>query len=290
MVEAIEVLRQQGAVIVDPADIPSVVDPDPAHNLLSSENSSVLSYGMKRDFNTWLATLGDSAPVKTLTELREWNLAHEQAGALKYGQARLDGADAIDLEEARAEYEADRARDLRLNGGARHRRGDDRPRARRPPVSRVEWRWDLGSAGLSNRDGAVRLHRDLAGPADAGRLRPEAPPVRCELRGDGVQRAAAGSSWRTPSSRRRCAGCRLRECRKDPGQNKVANSGRRGARLSRREERADRESVSDEQRSQTGCIGGQNGNFILTRVLSIRGRVRLARLPPSCVNGRRAAT
>ncbi|HIE91416.1 MAG TPA: amidase [Acidobacteria bacterium] len=117
MAEAIEVLRQQGAVIVDPADIPSVIDPDPANNLLASDNpSSVLSYGMKRDFNAWLATLGDSAPVKTLTELREWNLAHEQSGTLKYGQARLDGADQLDLEAARAEYEADRARDLRLNG------------------------------------------------------------------------------------------------------------------------------------------------------------------------------
>ena len=116
MTEAIEVLRQHGATIVDPADIPSVVDPDPAHNLLANGGSSVLSYGMKRDFNTWLATLGDSAPVKTLTELREWNLAHEQAGTLKYGQARLDGADEIDLEDAREAYETDRARDLRLNG------------------------------------------------------------------------------------------------------------------------------------------------------------------------------
>ena len=116
MAEAIDILREQGATIVDPADIPSVVDPDPANNVLASRRSSVLSYGMKRDFNAWLATLGDSAPVKTLTELREWNLAHEQAGALKYGQARLDGADELDLEEARAEYEADRARDLRLNG------------------------------------------------------------------------------------------------------------------------------------------------------------------------------
>jgi amidase len=116
MTEAIAVLREQGATIVDPADIPSVVDPDAANNLLTGGGSSVLSYGMKRDFNTWLATLGDSAPVKTLTELREWNLAHERAGTLKYGQARLDGADEVDLEAARAEYEADRARDLHLNG------------------------------------------------------------------------------------------------------------------------------------------------------------------------------
>ncbi len=116
MAEAIAILIEQGATIVDPADIPSVVDPDPENNLMSNPNSSVLSYGMKRDFNLWLESLGDTAPVKTLTELREWNLAHEQAGTLKYGQARLDGADELDLEEDRAAYEADRARDLRLNG------------------------------------------------------------------------------------------------------------------------------------------------------------------------------
>ena len=117
MAEAIEILVAQGATIVDPADIPSVIDPDPADNLLASGGGgSVLSYGMKRDFNAWLATLGESAPVKTLTELREWNLAHRGAGSLKYGQARLDGSDEIDLDEDRAQYEADRARDLRLNG------------------------------------------------------------------------------------------------------------------------------------------------------------------------------
>jgi hypothetical protein len=32
MADAIEVLRREGAVIVDPADIPSVIDPDPAQN------------------------------------------------------------------------------------------------------------------------------------------------------------------------------------------------------------------------------------------------------------------
>jgi hypothetical protein len=34
MDEAIEILKQQGAVIVDPADIPSIVTTDPDHNLL----------------------------------------------------------------------------------------------------------------------------------------------------------------------------------------------------------------------------------------------------------------
>jgi amidase len=115
MAEAIETLEANGATIVDPADIPSVIDPDPDNNILANWQSSVLHYGMKRDFNSWLASLGENAPVKTLTELREWNLAHENGGALKYGQAQLDRSDAIDLERDRAKYEADRARDLRLN-------------------------------------------------------------------------------------------------------------------------------------------------------------------------------
>lgn len=115
MREVIQILQAQGAIVIDPANIPSVVDPDPENNLLSSPSSSVLSYGMKRDFNDWLLTLGVSAPVKSLTELREWNLAHQPSGAIKYGQARLDGADDIDLQDSREIYQADRERDLRLN-------------------------------------------------------------------------------------------------------------------------------------------------------------------------------
>jgi amidase len=67
---------------------------------------------MKRDFNKWLATLGPTAPVRSLTELRKWNLAQQKAGAIRYGQSRLDISDAVDLEQDRARYEADQARDL----------------------------------------------------------------------------------------------------------------------------------------------------------------------------------
>jgi amidase len=77
--------------------------------------SIVLKYGMKRDFNNWLATLGPSAPVRSLTDLRAWNIAHRDAGTLKYGQANLDISDEMDVERDRARYEADRARDLRLS-------------------------------------------------------------------------------------------------------------------------------------------------------------------------------
>ena len=116
MREVIDILRAQGATVVDPADIPSVIDPDSARNLFrAGGNSTVLSFGMKRDFNAWLATLGPGAPVRTLTELRQWNLAHARAGSLKYGQAELDRADEKSLMGRDLErYEADRAKDLYL--------------------------------------------------------------------------------------------------------------------------------------------------------------------------------
>ncbi len=75
-----------------------------------------LKYGMKRDFNAWLASLGPTAPVKSLTELREWNLAHTRAGAIKYGQSQLDISDEMDVERDRARYTADRAKDIALGG------------------------------------------------------------------------------------------------------------------------------------------------------------------------------
>jgi amidase len=81
------------------------------------ENCSVdLKYGMKRDFNNWLKSLGAAAPVKTLKELIAWNTAHQKAGAIKYGQSNLDISDEMDVEQDRARYEADRAKDIKLGG------------------------------------------------------------------------------------------------------------------------------------------------------------------------------
>lgn len=129
MAEAIDILKQQGAVIVDPADIPSVAAADAKSNFLlwsmcggldnakgkDADCSVVLKYGMKRDFNAWLASLGPAAPVKTLTDLRLWNVAHQRAGAIKYGQAILDISDEMDVRADRARYEADREKDIRLS-------------------------------------------------------------------------------------------------------------------------------------------------------------------------------
>src|SRR6266851_975630 len=111
MDDAIAVFTRLGAVVVDPADIPSVVAPDPDRNFTAWNQCSgvtegkgkdagcsvVLKYGMKRDFNAWLLSLGPRAPVKSLTELRDWNVAHRTAGAIKYGQSNLDISDEMDV-------------------------------------------------------------------------------------------------------------------------------------------------------------------------------------------------
>ena len=76
---------------------------------------------MKRDFNKWLASLGPSAPVASLTALREWNITHPKAGAIKYGQSNLDVSDEMDLKADQDRYEADRAKDLDLSCNTRHR-------------------------------------------------------------------------------------------------------------------------------------------------------------------------
>ena len=129
MEAVIAALKAQGAVIVEPADIPSVraaaagdnfLDWNPCAGLDQAKGrdatcSIAFKYGMKRDFNAWLATLGDRAPVRSLTALREWNVAHQRGGAMRFGQANLDAADEMELRADRERYEADRRKDLRLS-------------------------------------------------------------------------------------------------------------------------------------------------------------------------------
>jgi amidase len=130
MADAIAVLRAEGAVVVDPADIPSMVDPDPALNhglwglcsgvpgakATDSNCSVTFKYGMKRDFNLWLQSLGPTAPVKSLTELRNYNLTRASRGSIKYGQSQLDISDEMDLAADAERYQRDRAKDILLAG------------------------------------------------------------------------------------------------------------------------------------------------------------------------------
>ena len=128
MNDAIAILQREGAVIVDPSNIPSYVDPTPANNFLTfgvcsglanakgldTGCSIILKYGMKRDFNAYVQSLGASAPVKSLTELRQYNLANRPRNSLKYEQAQLDISDEMSVEGDRARYLQDRDRDIFL--------------------------------------------------------------------------------------------------------------------------------------------------------------------------------
>jgi amidase len=129
MQEAIAALVAAGAEIVDPVEIPSLVDPDPAQNFAAwelcvggeqakgadADCSINFKYGMKRDFNAWLASLGPSSPVASLTELRQWNLEHRAAGSMKYEQSRFDISDEMDVEADAARNAADMAKDALLS-------------------------------------------------------------------------------------------------------------------------------------------------------------------------------
>jgi amidase len=75
--------------------------------------STVLNYEFKRDLNAYLGTL-PRPPVRTLAEVIAHNNAHARV-ALKFGQARAEASEAMDLSPDSADtakYLADRAQDL----------------------------------------------------------------------------------------------------------------------------------------------------------------------------------
>ena len=64
---ALNAMRAQGAVIVDPADVPT------EDHLGGGAELTVLLYELKADLNAYLAGLGPNAPVKTLADVIAFN-------------------------------------------------------------------------------------------------------------------------------------------------------------------------------------------------------------------------
>lgn len=89
METAIETLKQEGAVIIDPVDI--VVEQQ-------NWNNDVICYEFKRDLNHYLAQLSDISQVHSLRDLIEYNEANSEI-ALRYGQDTLLRAEATVLTE-----------------------------------------------------------------------------------------------------------------------------------------------------------------------------------------------
>src|SRR3954453_12216428 len=74
--QAIAEMKAQGAVIVDPADIPTAAKMDGCEN-------EVLLYEFKADLNKYLAALGPSAPVHSLADIIAFN-EREKAREMPY--------------------------------------------------------------------------------------------------------------------------------------------------------------------------------------------------------------
>ncbi len=79
MEESLAVMKQQGATLVDPADIPTLGKFDDSELL-------VFMYELKADLNAYLARLGPGAPVHTLQEIIEFNDRHRQKEMPYFGQ------------------------------------------------------------------------------------------------------------------------------------------------------------------------------------------------------------
>ena len=79
MEQAIDVMKKQGATIVDPADVETLGKFDESELL-------VFMYELKADLNAYLARLGPSAPVRTLKDIIEFNEGNHSKEMPYFGQ------------------------------------------------------------------------------------------------------------------------------------------------------------------------------------------------------------
>jgi amidase len=79
MKHALETIKQEGAILVDPADIATIGKFDDAE-------LTVLLYELKADLKAYLNRLGPSAPVHSLKEIIEFNERNKEKEMLYFGQ------------------------------------------------------------------------------------------------------------------------------------------------------------------------------------------------------------
>jgi amidase len=79
MKEALEVLKKQGAILTDPAELPNM-------DKVNEPEMTVFMYELKADLNAYLARLGPKAPVKSLKEIIDFNIRTRQREMPYFGQ------------------------------------------------------------------------------------------------------------------------------------------------------------------------------------------------------------
>jgi amidase len=79
MGDCIDIMKKRGATIVDPADIPT-------QGKFDDSEMEVLLYEFKADLNSYLASLGPRAPVKSLKEIIDFNEQYRDREMPYFGQ------------------------------------------------------------------------------------------------------------------------------------------------------------------------------------------------------------
>jgi amidase len=77
--DCIDIIKKRGAIIVDPADIPTA-------GKFDDSELEVLLYEFKADLNSYLASLGPGAPVKSLKEVIDFNEQYRDREMPYFGQ------------------------------------------------------------------------------------------------------------------------------------------------------------------------------------------------------------
>ncbi len=92
--EALQVFRDLGAEVIDPADIPTATDLAGGWPPRNMDGMNVMLYEFKAGLNDWLAGLGPDAPVRSLADLIAFNVAHAEQEMPYFAQELLEMAEA----------------------------------------------------------------------------------------------------------------------------------------------------------------------------------------------------
>jgi len=79
---ALEVMKRAGAVLIDPADLPT-------HGKFGAPEHELMLYEFKADLNAYLASLGPNAPVRSLQDVIEFNERNRERELKFFGQETM---------------------------------------------------------------------------------------------------------------------------------------------------------------------------------------------------------
>jgi amidase len=160
---AIAAMKQLGATVVDPADLPS-------HGKFGDSEFEVLLYEFKADLNTYLAGLGAAAPVRTLHDVIEFNERSREKEMPYFGQDILVKAEAkgpLTEKAYRDALEKNRrlSRDEGIDAVLNQHQLDALVAPTTGPAHRTDWVYGDRDTGSSTSPAAVAGYPSITVPA-----------------------------------------------------------------------------------------------------------------------------